>query len=478
MYTYQDFQRDVKTSGITTALDIAIGNHMSSNMVHTALDADNYDRQQNTTIRQFLKKVFTINGRTAIDEYSSNNRLCSSFFRRLNTQRNTYLLGNGIQFEDEEIKEKLGKDFDTKLKEAGYYALIHGISFIFWVGDHAHVFKLTEFVPLWDEESGDLKAGIRYWQIDSNKPLHAILYEEDGFTKYRKATIEKKGTGSFVEIQKKKKYRVTYAKADADSEPEIIGAENYSSLPIVALYGSRLKQSTLIGMKENIDAYDLVRSGFANDLTDCSEIYWIVNNAGGMDDEDLARFRQRLKTNHIANVQDADDVSVTPYTQEIPFTARKEFLEEIRSGIYEDFGGLDIHTISAGSTNDHIEAGYQPLEEQADDFEYEIIDAIHKLTKLVFDEEYTPIFNRNRISNQKEKTDMVIECANYLDDETVLKHLPFLTADEIQMILERKQQEEYDGFNSNTKEDEDSAFDITSDDEEKSGEDDEPLAEE
>ena len=451
MYTYQDFESDIKKGyPIAMCVDIAIGRHKSTNSYRVALDADNYDAQRNTTITKFVKKLFSNNGQWSVDEYASNHKICSSFFRRLNTQRNTYSLGNGVSFEDSSIKDKLGKDFDTRLKEAGYYALIHGVSYLFWNVDHVHVYKETEFVPLYDEETGALRAGIRFWQIDQYKPMYAVLYEMDGFSKFRKASKDKGGNGEFVLIENKRAYRQMYAQAEAETEPEIVGEENYTSLPIIPLYGSRLKQSTLIGMKGSIDAYDLVRSGFANDMTDCSEIYWIVSNAGGMDDEDMGKFRQRLKVNHIANVENSDDVSVTPYTQEIPYQARKEFLDQIRSGIYEDFGGLDVHTISAGSTNDHIEAGYQPLDEQADDYEYEIIQTIQNLLNLIGIEEQTPLFNRNRISNQKEKTDMVIECANYLDEETTLRHLPFITPDEVDDILERKKQDDYDAFSDDS----------------------------
>ena len=40
--------------------------------------------------------------------------------------------------------------------------------------------------PLYDEENGALRAGIRYWQVDETKPLRLTLYEEDGFTEYIK----------------------------------------------------------------------------------------------------------------------------------------------------------------------------------------------------------------------------------------------------------------------------------------------------
>lgn len=39
-------------------------------------------------------------------------------------------------------------------------------------------------------------------------------------------------------------------------------------------------------------------------------------------------------------------------------------------------------------------------------------------------------------------TDMVLQAAEYLDDETVLRHLPFITVDEVKDILSRKAAEE------------------------------------
>lgn len=465
MYTWNDFEDDRKNGNTASALDYLLQMHQASDSYRIAKDADTYDRQMNSTISKFVKKVRDFEGFEKEDTASANNRLCSNFFRSLNVERNMYSLGNGVQFDSEEdIKEKLGKKFDTKLKQAGYYALIHGISFLFWNVDHVHVFKLTEFAPLWDEETGVLKAGVRYWQIDVTKPVYAVLYEEDGYTKFRKSDSTNGGTGAFEVIEDKRAYRVKYRMADVDSEPEIIGEENYSSLPIIPLYASNLKQSTLIGMKGNIDAYDLVNSGFANDMQDCSQIYWILNNAGGMDSQDLQEFLERLKNNHIASMVD-DEVNTTPYTQEIPYQSRKEFKEEIRNQIYEDFCGLDVHTISAGATNDHIEAGYQPMDNVADDYEYQIIEAVEQLTELVFGEAYTPLFKRNKISNQKEQTDMIIECANYLDDETILNHLPFLTPDEVDGIIERKEAEDYEQF----KDDSDTNLDDSSDDSNEDG---------
>ena len=269
--------------------------------------------------------------------------------------------------------------------------------------------------------------------------MYIVLYEEDGYTKYRVDSDENREY--MEETQQKKKYVQKVAKSVADGEV-VIGDYNYSSLPIIPMWGNKRHQSTLVGTREAIDSYDLVRSGFANDLHDVAEIYWLVENAAGMEEDDLARFRDRLKINHIATVTTQDGANVRPYTQDIPYVARKTFLDDLKAQIYFDFGGLDVHTVSAGSTNDHLEAAYQPLDEEADELEFEVSKFILQLLKLMGINDEYPTYKRNRISNTAQQTQMVLSAAEYLDGETVLKHLPFITVDEVEEIQRRKQAEE------------------------------------
>lgn len=445
MLTHQDFIKAV--GGSETKLEqfvaSAIATHKNSDEFKMAQVADLYDRQRNVTINEYVRTMFTLAGAPIEDFTASNNKIASNFFHRLNTQRCTYSLGNGIYFANDEgnrIKDQLGDKFDKRVFDIGYYALIHGVCFGFWNLDKIHVFPLTEFVPLWDELDGTLKAGIRFWQIDELKPMSAVLYELDGYTKFETAAEgEKRGTLQIS--QSKRAYKLNVITSELGGE-EIVGEENYSTLPIVPMWGSKLKQSTLVGMQTAIDSFDLIRSGFANDLTDCAEIYWLIENCGGMTEDDLARFRDRLKLNHIAEVPTGDGERITPYTQEIPYQARKTYLDDIRSGIYEDFGGLDVHSVDAASTNDHLEAAYQPMDENADDFEYQVIEFIQQILHVAGIESDDPIFKRNRISNQREQVEMVMLEASYLDEETVLNKLPNITPDEVKEILQRKDVED------------------------------------
>lgn len=452
MLTFQDF---LEEPNVLDFIGKAINQHVNSEDYKIARSADAYDHQKNETIYNYVRTIFTSTGAAVQDFTAANNKIASNFFHRLNTQRCMYSLGNGISFSDHKEKrivdgveqtidltdEMLGKKFDTDLKDAAYKALIHGVSFGFWNLDMLYVFPLTEFVPLWDEETGALRAGIRFWQLDKDKPMIAVLYEEDGFTKFKGGRHS--GNLNFAVIQPKQAYKQVYRESDADGE-EVVGGENYGALPIVPLWGSKLHQSTLVGMQRAIDSYDLIRSGFANDLTDCAQIYWILSNCSGMTDAELARFRDRLKIQHIA-VADTDNSDVKAYTQEIPYEAREKYLDGIRAGIYEDFGGLDVHTIAAGATNDHIDAAYQPMDENADDFEYQIIKFVQQILALMGIED-TPVFKRNRISNQKEQVEMVMLEAPHLDDETILQKLPNITVDEIPGILQRKGMENMGRF--------------------------------
>lgn len=405
------------------------------------MSADTYDRQENDTIMNYVKTVFSLTGTKIQDFTASNNKITSNFFRRLNVQRNTYSLGNGLTFPREGIKERFGKKFDSTIKSAGYYSLIHGVSFPF-IGDKLYFFKATEFAPLWDEETGVLRAGIRFWQIDSDKPMYMVLYEQDGYTKYRKDGEDVKA------VDEKRTYLVTTQTTKADGV-EVIGVDNYSSLPVVPLWGSTLRQSTLVGLRSLIDSFDLIRSGFANDLTDVAQIYFILENFGGMRDEDLAKFRDRLKLTHIAEADTSSGGKITPYSQEIPFQARQAYLASLREGIYEGFGGFDTRSMSAAAkTATEIQSAYQPLDEEADDFEMQIIECVQTIGAVlgIPEEDATPQFKRNRVANQLETVEALTAMSEYLDEETILKKLPYVDPDEIDEILRRKSEEDVDRF--------------------------------
>lgn len=454
--TFQDFMEHEDDRA--KWLGQAIAQYMRTDEYKVAVEADQYDKQRNTTIRNFVRMVYDITGVSSPDYASTNNRIASNFFHRLNTQRCAYSLGNGVSFASKKMehqadmsskmvdttKDELGDDFDNIVWDTAYNALKHGWCYTYDNDGEYYVFPMTEFLPFRDEVTGKIRAGVRFWSLDWKKrPIVCDLYEEDGYSRYM-TKKGKYGLGALELTEKKRPYKETVNYSEADGE-EIVDGTNYSSIPIVCLYGSKMKQSTLIGMKANIDAYDLVHSGFANDLAECAQVYWLINNAAGMDENDIRMFRDRLLLQHMA-VVDQMNSGVTPYTQDIPYAAREACLNRIKCSLYRDFGALDVDNISSQSrTATEIEAAYQPMDEEADAFEYQIIQYIRQLLELRGIEDM-PIFKRNRVTNQKEQTEMVLMAANVLDEETVLNKLPFVSVDEIDDILARREQAAMNAF--------------------------------
>lgn len=453
MKTYQDLLAVVNSDDQLKKFIIsAINDHKSSEIVRWARIGDDYDKQQNTTIMRYRKLLYTMSGQAIPDSFNANHKLPSNYYNRFNVQENQYLLGNGVNFNEDSTKDKLGtkkKAFDTQLQKLGKKALTHGIAYGFWNFDHIEIFDVFEFVPLLDEEDGSIKAGIRFWQIDDNKPLRVTLYELDGYTEY----IRRKKDKSLEVYKEKRAYvlKVRYSEADGK---EIYDGENYPSFPIVPLWGNQDHVIKIKAWQPKIDCYDLIESGFANDVDDASLIYWTITNSGGMDDVDLAKFVQHMKTVKAAVVSDAEGgAKAESHTVDVPSEARETYLARLEADIYKDAMALDTDAIAKGNTvATAIKAAYEPLNNKTDDYEYCVIEFIQSILELAgIDDD--PEFKRSMLINQTEETNMVLAAAQYLDDETILKHLPFIGVDEVNDILNKKTVEEAGRFENEPGED-------------------------
>ena len=418
----------------------AIAEHKRTADYLTAVDAELYYKHQNPTIMRFQRFVHNQFGQKVPDIWSANNKIASNWYNYFTTQAVSYLLGNGVTFKAEANKKKLGKDFDKRVQDCATAAKNGGIGFGFWNYDHLEVFKLTEFVPLYDEDDGGLKAGIRFWQIDDQKPLRATLYELDGYTDY----IKRKDEDVQV-LHKKKKYIQSITKAEI-GDP-IYDGDNYPGFPIVPLWNVN-RQSDLVGNQGTIDAYDLMVSGLINNVSDGEFIYWILKNCGGMNEADDAKFIEQLKLTHTAHADGDDGASVEAHNVSVEFEATAEALDRLTEQLYADFMALKVQDISAGSvTATQIQAAYEPINQKTDQFEYCVTEFINGILALAgIDDE--PTYTRSQMSNQSELLDMVLQCAEYLDDEYVTNKILTLLgdSDKVQMVLKRKDAEAADRY--------------------------------
>lgn len=444
MYTYQDLiaipEDDAKRR--MDFVRLVINQHKASEQYRMAVTGCEYNAKRNTSTVNYQKTLRRLDGREVIDRWSPNHKTTRNFFAYFTTQQNQYLLGNGVTWNEESTAEALGDDFDTQLQRAGKMALVQGEAFGFFNLDHMDVFGLTEFAPLYDEENGALRAGVRFWQVDPRKPLRATFYEEDGYTNYiwneRPDATESSEDGRI--LKDKTPYILKVRTTEADGT-EIYDGENYPSFPIVPLWPNEEKQSELVGIQEQIDAYDLIKNGFLNDL-DTAQIYWILKGAGGMDDMDLVKFLERMHSSKMASLD--DDQSAEPVTVDIPYAAREQLLSRLEADLYKDYMALNIDEIKGGAvTATQIEAAYEPMNAKADMYEYQIIKFIKGILNVAgIDDE--PSFTRSKLVNVNESINAVLNASQLLDEDYCIEKILNILGDGdmTEEILERLEADE------------------------------------
>ncbi len=429
MYTYQDYEKKPTPETLLQIIDY----HKNTECYKTALDADEYDAKRNVEILKLQKYLYDEMGQKFVDNVSPNNKLCSGFFPQFITQENQYWLKNGVEFSKSETKKRLGARFDSDLTRVGRYSLLHGRCFAYPTNQRLYAFPLTQFAPLYDEETGALRAGIRFWQIDKEKPLNIVFYTKDGFVKYLSkdgAIKEQNGLTAY-------KIKTVYSPAYGS---EVVGMENYSTLPIMQLNGNAQKISELVGIKSQIDSYDRIKSGFANDFDENCLMYWIMKNGGGMSDKELKQFRKRVFFTGVAVAPD-DNYVPELITKDIPYNARMAYLEKLENDLYRDFGAVNTKLLSGSNTvTAQIRAAYEPLEAKSSAYKDELYDFVCDILEF-YGIDDTPQFIKSPLINEFEETQKILMIANYLDDETLLKKIPGIYPEEIPVILERRQEQ-------------------------------------
>ena len=431
----------------------AVSEYQSTPEYRIASDAYLYYNGMNPTIGRYEKILYDMYGKAHVDMWTANHKIASAFFTMVIDQEVGYLLGNGVMFGKADTKDRLGKTFDEDVSDALEYARIGGVSFGFWNVDHIDVFKATEFCPLYGEETGALMAGIRWWQLAPNKPFRCTLYEPDGFTEY----IKRKDEDMMV-LKDKRPYIIHVVSSEADGEINVDG-ENYATFPIVPLYSDKAHKSALVGKRNTIDALDLASSNMVNNVDEGNLIYWVLTNAGGMDDLDDAKFIERLKTLHVAHVDGDAGATAQAQSIEAPFAGTNATIDMLTRRLYKDFQAFDDSAVAASNQSaTAIKASYIPLDLKADKIERQVTRFIRGILELAgIDDD--PTYQRNQLINRMEETQTLIMQAQYFDEEYIRQKLLTINGDIDMMedIAKRIDAEDIDRLSIDTEEPEENA---------------------
>lgn len=433
----------------------AIADHKSSDLYKTGKTAEDYYRGMNTTIMAVEKFIYDAAGRAVPDIYSPNHKIPCRYYFYFVTQRTQYLLGNGVSFSSgkDSTKTALGKKFDKKVADIAAKAVNSGVAYGFWNYDHLEPMSVAKaessnepvFIPLEDEETGELKAGIRFWKIADNKPLRATLFETDGMTEY----VQRDGKMQIRE--EKHDYKRVRSTARATGTTVTNGGNYGDRLPIIPMFNVN-RQSELLGRQFTVDAYDLMLSALINNVDNAELIYWVLKNCGGMDEIDDAIFVQQLKTTHVVHAEGDSGAEVEAHKVDAPFEANEAALERLRNQLFDDFMALDTKSIASGAaTATQIEAAYEPLNSITDLFEGEVTDFILSLLDLLGIDD-TPTYTRSLIVNQQEMIQNILASAEYLSDDYITQKILEILgdADKAQEVVEQRLRGEVERFSNET----------------------------
>ncbi len=411
MITYEDFIQAINEGreALCALTERAVQEHQSSSLYKTAVMADRYYHLENPTIMRYQKLLWSMSGRATVDTWSPNTKIPSNWFFYFTTQAVSHLLGNGVYFTDEKTKKRLGRNLDRQLVRLATEAKIGGMAFGACLRGRMEVFTLKEFAPLFDPRTGKLDGGLRFLQSEQETVIEAYL------------------PGQLL----------VFRRGDKETRlAEVIPYDEDFS-PVIVPFYNILRQSDLAGNRHLIDAYDLMASGLINNVDEGNFIYWILKNCDGMNEEDDARFLDQLRRHHFAHAEGDDGAGVESHVVETPFEAHGAALDRLERQLFTNFMAVDVRSIAGGGvTATEIRAAYEPLNEKTDLFEYEAIAFFEELFERLEIED-VPLFKRSQIVNQAEETEMILSAASYLDRETVLKKLPWISVDEAEEILAR-----------------------------------------
>lgn len=313
------------------------------------------------------------------DPYKANNKLASGHYKTIVDQKLEYVLGNipSIQVEgknlEKQINDTLSKKFDENLKKAAKDSCKQSVGWLQVYIDANGKFrtmriKPEQFVPVYNaDDDSVLETGIRYYKVvavtkEGNviNVNRAEVWDTEKVTYYQQETEN----GDYVlcspEIfEVNPMYHFDKVTKYGETSKEVVG-QSWGAVPFIPIYNNDERLYDLKPIKRFIDAYDLVKSDFVNNLEDFQDIVWILKGYSG---QSVNTFLEDVKKFKAINVEpNPDGGDARPETIDVPYEARKEALAGLRNDIY-DFGqGFDPdEATGATATATFIEALYIKL---------------------------------------------------------------------------------------------------------------------
>lgn len=394
--------------------------------------------------------------------HTADNRIPSNFYKLQVNQKAAYAFTEPVMFDaggeenNKLIKTALGDSFQKKCKALSVQSSNASIGWIHYWKNNDGKFKYTvvdskQIIPVWTRDlESELLAVLRiYLDIDEDTGDEYEIYEY--WTDRESQSFRKKRDEDWDALESHNQYSVI----DVDTgieEYQSTYIHDFGEVPFIFFKNNDDGQNDLNDIKELIDSYDKVYSGFVNDLEDIQEIIFVITNYGGEASSPIEILKE-MKDAKIINVESegAEDKSgISTLAIEIPVEAREKLLTITRKAIFEQGMAIDPDPQNFGNSSG-VALGYlySLLELKTGLMETEFRVSFNRLIRAILKfhgrsaDTIEQTWTRTRVSNDAELADIASKSRGIVSDETIVQNHPWTvdTAKEMERLKKQKEDE-------------------------------------
>ena len=347
-------------------------------------------------IKNFLIFFMDADGNYQIDKTKSNIKMCHPFFKILVDQEAQYVLSTKdsiFHSEIPELKKELDERFNNNDRfKAQLYATIIGC--IAKGSEYMYVYKDKNGKTMFQHADGigvvevearfasDKQNHILYWYVDRVDKDGKKIKRIQDWDKEQVVFYTQVDDGQIKldpEAERNPRPHIVYTKDNDDA----LYYDTFGVIPFVRLDNNEDRESGLAYIKDQIDSYDLMNCGLANNIQDTNEALYVVK---GFQGDNLDELLLNMKAKKHIGVD--NDGGVEIHTIAIPYEARKIKMEIDEKNIFHF--GMGVNTEAIKDTNAtvsvQVKSAYANLDLKTRGFDFELREFFRNILDIVLDE--------------------------------------------------------------------------------------------
>lgn len=427
-------------------------------------------RKTQTAERYYQRNNDILNGYKKRDENgnplrTADNRIPSNFYNLLVNQKAAYmftappLFDTGNKKLNKEIVTILGDQYPKICKDLCIHASNAAVAWIHCWIEEGETFRYgvidsKQVIPLWDSGiDRELKAVLRVYDIvdEEDGQVYNVYEFWDSEKCY---TYRKKNRDSYNGLEEYKLFSIPSLSYPELFEESNVYEHGFLEVPFLPFFNNGKNTNDLELVKDLIDSYDKVFSGFMDDLEDIQEIIFVLCGYNGTS---MSEFLEKIKKYKTIKTDptESGQSGLTTLTIDIPVEARNIMLSMTRKAIFEQGQGIDPDPQNFGNSSGvALSYLYSLLELKAGLMETEFRLGFGKLVRMICHflgqepESIIQIWTRTSVSNDAELAEIAQKSVGVISNKTIIKNHPWVEDPEKEeKQLQKEAEEKAEQFN-------------------------------